>query len=106
MVDLGLRQVNGFESLQLTSHVEVDIFRKDKEIFIYNICDHEKCYNEVESQAISYTAGVPPVAAAILIANGKWDVKEMVNVEELDPDPFIDLLNNMGLKTVVRDNHD
>jgi saccharopine dehydrogenase-like NADP-dependent oxidoreductase len=79
---------------------------KDKEIFIYNICDHEKCYNEVESQAISYTAGVPPVAAAILIANGKWDVKEMVNVEELDPDPFIDLLNNMGLKTVVRDNHD
>nr|VFK50991.1 MAG: Saccharopine dehydrogenase, NADP-dependent [Candidatus Kentron sp. TUN] len=76
---------------------------KDQEIFIYNVCDHKECYNEVESQAISYTAGVPPVAAAILITNGKWDVKRMVNVEELDPDPFIDLLDTMGLKTKIRD---
>ncbi|MDR2772033.1 MAG: saccharopine dehydrogenase family protein [Elusimicrobiota bacterium] len=68
-------------------------------LFIYNICDHKACYNEVESQAISYTAGVPPVAAAILIARGDWDIKKMVNVEELDPDPFIELLNNMGLIT-------
>jgi saccharopine dehydrogenase-like NADP-dependent oxidoreductase len=41
-----------------------------KEIFIYNVCDHAECYKEVESQAISYTAGVPPVAAAILVAKG------------------------------------
>ncbi len=75
---------------------------KEKEIFIYNICDHKECYNEVESQAISYTAGVPPVAAAILIANGKWDVKVMANVEELDPDPFLDLLDNMGLTTKIK----
>lgn len=75
---------------------------ESKEIFIYNTCDHEKCYNEVESQAISYTAGVPPVAAAILIANGKWDIKKMVNVEELDPDPFIDLLNKMGLSMEIK----
>ena len=70
---------------------------REKELFIYNLCDHEECYKEVESQAISYTAGVPPVAAAILIAKGEWDVKKMVNVEELDPDPFLDLLTRMGL---------
>nr|VFK40417.1 MAG: Saccharopine dehydrogenase, NADP-dependent [Candidatus Kentron sp. TC]VFK41896.1 MAG: carboxynorspermidine dehydrogenase [Candidatus Kentron sp. TC] len=74
---------------------------KDREIFIYNICDHAKCYREVESQAVSYTAGVPPVAAAILIANGVWDVKRMVNVEELDPDPFLELLEEMGLGTRI-----
>ncbi|MDR0822221.1 MAG: saccharopine dehydrogenase family protein [Endomicrobium sp.] len=72
---------------------------RKKVFFIYNICDHKACYNEVESQAISYTAGVPPVASAILIARGDWDVKKMVNVEELDPDPFIELLNTIGLPT-------
>lgn len=78
---------------------------KDKKVFIYNNCDHAACYKEVESQAISYTAGVPPVAAAILIAKDIWDSKSMVNVEELDPDPFIDLLNNIGLTTkVLQDN--
>lgn len=75
---------------------------KEKEIFIYNVCDHKECYNEVESQAISYTAGVPPVAAAILVSKGIWDVKTMVNVEELDPDPFIELLNKMGLPTEIK----
>ncbi|MDD5019106.1 MAG: saccharopine dehydrogenase family protein [Candidatus Omnitrophica bacterium] len=76
---------------------------KHREIFIYNTCDHAACYKEVESQAISYTAGVPPVAAAILIARGVWDPKTMVNVEELDPDPFIELLGPMGLPTVVEE---
>ncbi|MCM0760812.1 saccharopine dehydrogenase family protein [Sporomusa sphaeroides DSM 2875] len=77
---------------------------KDKakrEIFIYNTCDHAECYQEVESQAISYTAGVPAAAAAILVARGTWDVKHMVNVEELDPRPFINLLDTMGLPTEV-----
>jgi saccharopine dehydrogenase-like NADP-dependent oxidoreductase len=74
----------------------------DFELFMYNICDHADCYREVEAQAISYTAGVPPVAAAILIAKGVWDVKTMVNVEELDPDPFIELLAPMGLPTEMR----
>jgi len=74
---------------------------QEKEIFIYNICDHAECYQEVEAQAISYTAGVPPVAAAILIARGDWDVKKMVNVEELNPEPFIALLDTMGLPTEV-----
>jgi saccharopine dehydrogenase-like NADP-dependent oxidoreductase len=61
------------------------------------------CYKELESQAISYTAGVPPAAAAILVAQGVWDPKTMVNVEELDPEPFLDLLGKMGLPTQVED---
>lgn len=77
---------------------------KRKEVFIYNTCDHAESYKEVESQAICYTAGVPPVATAMLIAKGTWDVKTMVNVEELDPDPFIELLNKIGLPTVVEEN--
>jgi saccharopine dehydrogenase-like NADP-dependent oxidoreductase len=77
---------------------------KDREVFIYNVCDHAECYEEVESQAISYTAGVPPVAAAILIAQGDWDVQRMVNVEELDPDPLIKLLDTIGLPTQVQEN--
>ncbi len=74
-----------------------------QEVLIYNICDHEESYGEVGSQAISYTAGVPVVAAAMLIADGTWDVGHMVNVEELDPAPFIELMNRMGLVTRVRD---
>lgn len=67
------------------------------EVTIYNVADHKEAYEEVGSQGISYTAGVPPVVAALLIADGTWDVGTMVNVEELDPKPFINLLNKMGL---------
>ncbi|MDP2696553.1 saccharopine dehydrogenase family protein [Thalassospira sp.] len=76
---------------------------KEAEVFIYNIADHKEAYEEVGSQGISYTAGVPPVAAALLIANGAWDVKKMANVEELPPKPFLDLLNKMGLPTRIKD---
>lgn len=75
---------------------------KRKEAFIYNICDHQEAYGDVGSQAIAYTAGIPPVAAAVLIARGDWDVKTMVNVEELDPEPFLNVLSEMGLKTTIR----
>jgi len=75
----------------------------DSEVFIYNISDHEDAYNEVGSQGISYTAGVPPVAAAILVATGEWDAGKMVNVEELDAKPFINLLNEIGLPTRIKD---
>ncbi len=78
---------------------------EEREVFIYNISDHEASYAEVGSQAISYTAGVPAAAAAILIATGAWDVKKMVNVEELPPRPFLALLDRMGLPTRIRDEH-
>jgi saccharopine dehydrogenase-like NADP-dependent oxidoreductase len=74
-----------------------------REAFIYNICDHEASYGEVGSQAISYTAGVPAAAAAMLIAKGTWDVRRMANVEELDPRPLLALLDRMGLPTRIRD---
>ena len=76
---------------------------QEREVFIYNVADHKDAYNEVGSQGISYTAGVPPVAAAILVAQGIWDVEKMVNVEELPPTPFLNLLNQMGLPTSIRD---
>lgn len=72
---------------------------KPREMFIYQVSDHAEAYAEVESQGISYTAGVPPVAAAVLIAQGVWDTGTMVNVEELDPVPFIELLDRTGLPT-------
>ncbi|RCW21133.1 carboxynorspermidine dehydrogenase [Ciceribacter lividus] len=76
---------------------------KEKTVFIYNVADHKEAYNEVGSQGISYTAGVPPVAAAMLVATGEWDVKQMANVEELPPKPFINLLNRIGLPTRIQD---
>lgn len=76
---------------------------RPKEMLIYNVCDHQASYEEVGSQAISYTAGVPAAAAAMLIADGSWNVGEMVNVEELDPAPLITLMNRMGLTTRIRD---
>ncbi len=76
---------------------------RKREVFIYNISDHAEAYREIGSQAISYTAGVPAAAAAILIAKGDWDVKRMVNVEELPPRPFLGLLARMGLPTHIRD---
>lgn len=76
---------------------------KDKKTFIYNVCDHTDCYHEVESQAISYTAAVPAATAAILLAQGVWNPKTMVNVEELDPEPFLTTLSTMGLRTQIID---
>lgn len=72
-------------------------------VFIYNVADHKDAYEEVGSQGISYTAGVPPVAAAILVARGDWDVRRMVNVEELPPLPFLKELDRLGLPTRIKD---
>ena len=73
---------------------------KPGEVFIYNVADHKDAYDEVGSQGISYTAGVPPVAAAILVARGIWDVKKMANVEDLPARPILELLGDLGLPTL------
>lgn len=70
---------------------------KDKTYYVYNVCDHEECYREVGSQAISYTTGVPAMIGAMLMMNGTWDKKGVYNIEEFDPDPFMDALNKWGL---------
>ena len=75
----------------------------ERTVFIYNIADHRQAYEEVGSQGISYTAGVPAVAAAMLVTAGEWDVKRMANVEELPPKPFLAVLDRLGLPTRIRD---
>jgi saccharopine dehydrogenase (NAD+, L-lysine-forming) len=65
--------------------------------YIYNVCDHEACYAEVGSQAISYTTGVPAMIGAMLILKGIWRKPGVYNVEEFDPDPFMAALNQHGL---------
>ena len=75
----------------------------ETELLVYNVADHQEAFAETNSQAISYTAGVPAIAAAMLIAKGDWDCHRMANVEELPPVPFIDLLGRIGLATRIRD---
>lgn len=76
---------------------------KARTIYIYNVCDHESCYREVNAQAISYTTGVPAMIGAKLILEGKWSGKGVFNMEELDPDPFMDELNKQGLPWEVKE---
>lgn len=68
-----------------------------KTYYVYNVCDHEECYAEVGSQAISYTTGVPAMIGASLVMQGVWRKPGVYNVEEFDPDPFMDALNKFGL---------
>jgi len=73
---------------------------KDKTYYVYNVCDHEECYREVGSQAISYTTGVPAMIGTMLVMSGKWNKKGVYNIEEFDPDPFMEALNKWGLPWV------
>ena len=70
---------------------------KEKTYYVYNVCDHEECYKEVGSQAISYTTGVPAMIGAMMIMTKKWDKAGVYNIEEFDPDPFMEALNKWGL---------
>jgi saccharopine dehydrogenase (NAD+, L-lysine-forming) len=69
----------------------------EKILFLYNICDHEAAYREVQSQAISYTTGVPAMIGAKLMVTGKWRGKGVFNLEQFDPDPFMDDMKRYGL---------
>ena len=68
-----------------------------KAVYIYNICDHEECFKEVGSQAISYTTGVPAMCGALMLLTGKWNKPGVYTVEEFDPDPYIEALDKYGL---------
>ncbi len=72
----------------------------EKTYYVYNVCDHEACFAEVESQAVSYTTGVPAMIGAMLIMNGTWKKEGVYNIEEFDPDPFMEALNKWGLPWV------
>ncbi|MDO4622393.1 MAG: saccharopine dehydrogenase family protein [Eubacteriales bacterium] len=74
---------------------------KEKKIYIYNVCDHQECYKEVGSQAISYTTGVPAMIGSMMVVTGQWQKPGVWNVEEFDPDPYMEALNKWGLPWVV-----
>jgi len=69
----------------------------EKTVYIYQVSDHEKCYQEVMSQAVSYTTGVPAMIGAKMILDGVWQGEGVFNMEEFDPDPFMEELNLQGL---------
>ena len=70
---------------------------EDKTVYLYNICDHEACFAEVGSQAVSYTTGVPAMIGTALMLDGTWMQPGVFNLEQLDPDPFMAMLNAHGL---------
>ena len=70
---------------------------KQKIVYLYNIKDHQDCYAEVQSQAISYTTGVPAMIGAKMMLEGKWKKPGVWNIEQFDPDPFMDDMNKYGL---------
>jgi len=70
---------------------------QSKSAYLYNICDHEACYQETGAQAVSYTTGVPAMVGAMMLLTGKWNKPGVFTVEEFDPDPYMDALNRWGL---------
>jgi len=76
---------------------------KPKKVFIYNVCDHEESWNEVRAQAVSYTTGVPAMVGAKMMLTGKWRGKGVFNIEQLDPEPFLEELAVRGLPWHVKE---
>ncbi len=74
-----------------------------KSIYIYQVSDHERCFAEVNSQAVSYTTGVPAMIGAKLMLEGKWSGNGVYNMEEFDPDFFMDELNKQGLPWQIKE---
>ena len=78
----------------------------EKTIYIYNTCDHQECYKEVGSQAVAYTTGVPAMIGTMMLMTGIWQGPGVFNIEEFDPDPFMDALNKWGLPWKIKENPD
>lgn len=77
---------------------------REKTVYLYNIKDHQACYREVQSQAISYTTGVPAMIGAKLMLEKKWRRPGVWNMEQMDPDSFMEDMNQHGLPwTVIED---
>lgn len=76
---------------------------KEKTLYIYNICDHEDAYEETGNQAVSYTTGVPAMIGAALIVKGLWRGHGVYNMEQFNPDPFMEMLNQHGLPWQVKE---
>lgn len=70
---------------------------KERTYYVYNNCSHEAAYKETGAQGVSYTTGVPATIGAMLFMQGKWRKPGVFNVEEFDPDPFMEQMNKQGL---------
>ena len=70
---------------------------KERRYYVYNVCTHEDCYAEVGSQAVAYTTGVPAMIGAMMLLTKTWNKPGVFNIEEFDPDPFMEALNKWGL---------
>ena len=77
--------------------------REPRRVFIYNICDHEESWNEVRAQAVSYTTGVPAMVGAKMMLTNTWRGKGVFNIEQLDPEPFLEELAVRGLPWHVKE---
>src|SRR5690554_5294016 len=75
---------------------------KERTVYIYNNCSHQAAYKDTKSQAVSYTTGVPASIGARLMALGTWLAPGVWNMEQFDPDPFMELLNELGLPWEVQ----
>lgn len=76
---------------------------KKKKIYIYQVKDHEECYKETNSQGVSYTTGVPAMIGAKLMLGGIWSGKGVFNMEQLDPDPFMQEMMEQGLPWQIKE---
>ena len=74
-----------------------------KTVYVLNICDHEEAYAETGNQAVSYTTGVPAMIGAAMMLTGAWKGEGVFNIEQMDPDPFMDMLNKHGLPWQVKE---
>ncbi|MCK5849387.1 MAG: saccharopine dehydrogenase family protein, partial [Kiritimatiellae bacterium] len=76
---------------------------RSRKCYIYNVCDHAECYREVGSQAVSYTTGVPAMIGAMLMLTGKWRGAGVFNIEQMDPEPFMEKLPVHGLPWILEE---
>ncbi len=76
---------------------------EEKTVYVYNVCDHEEAYRETGNQAVSHTTGVPAMIGAAMLLTKTWDGDGVFNMEQFDPDPFMDMLNRHGLPWRVKD---
>lgn len=70
---------------------------KEVTYYVYNNCSHQAAYDEVQGQGVAYTTGVPAMIGAKMMLEGKWMKPGVYNVEEFNPDPFMEDLNKLGL---------
>ncbi len=73
-----------------------------KRYYVYNVCDHQQAFAETGAQAISYTTGVPAMIGAMMMLTGRWRGQGVFNMEQFDPDPFMEALGRHGLPWIER----